>query len=97
MLSLLETDESSPGQPQLAQLFVAEPVVAVTANPSCSALKARPRRWAAAASFSHHHVGSGAATTHRSLASADCARSILSSACVPPWRSSDSRPGPSAG
>ena len=33
VLSLLETDESSPGQPQLAQLFVAEPVVAVYGQP----------------------------------------------------------------
>ena len=33
VLSLLETNESSPGQPQLAQLFVAEPVVAVYGQP----------------------------------------------------------------
>ena len=33
VLSLLETNESSPGQPQLAQLFVAEPVVAVHGQP----------------------------------------------------------------
>ena len=33
VLSLLETDESSSGQPRLAQLFVAEPVVAVHGQP----------------------------------------------------------------
>jgi selenocysteine-specific elongation factor len=33
VLSLLETDEASPGQAQLAQLFVAEPVVAVYGQP----------------------------------------------------------------
>jgi selenocysteine-specific elongation factor len=33
VLSLLETNESSPVQPQLAQLFVAEPVVAVHGQP----------------------------------------------------------------
>jgi selenocysteine-specific elongation factor len=33
VLSLLETNESSPGQPQLAQLFLAEPAVAVHGQP----------------------------------------------------------------
>jgi selenocysteine-specific elongation factor len=33
VLSLLETNESSPGEPRLAQLFVSEPVVAVYGQP----------------------------------------------------------------
>ena len=33
VLSLLETNESTPGQPQLAQLFVAEPITAVYSQP----------------------------------------------------------------
>ena len=66
------------------------------ASRSCCALRARRRPWEAAGSFSHHHGACGAGTTRRSLASAACGRPILSSACVPPWRSSGSAPGPSA-
>ena len=88
----------SPGMPQLAQLFVAEPVVAVHGQPFVLRAESPPatlgggrvvQPWSAPASPPRPDGD----RSPRPLA---LGRS-RSSACAPPWHFSGSRPGPSAG
>ena len=93
VLSLLETDRSSPGQPQLAQLFVAELVVAVCGQPLRFGLESA-QTVGGGRVLQPSCASAGMRDRCRSLDLADCRLlSILSTVCVPSWHSMDSRPG----
>ena len=95
-LSLLESNEAVPAMPQLAQLFLAEPVVAVSmASRSCCGPRARRRRWGAAGSSAivapHRRRDQ---VSHRATRPLAFVRSARAPACAP-WPFSGSLPGPS--